>query len=196
MSKVFPGQTVTFQALASTPGFSESAHSYSWNVDGTISGTNPTTASFATPGLRPATVTATNTITGSTATARIDVEVIGNHWSPSLACPYQMLFPTFAVLPNGNLFVCGDLGNYATCWETDGSAWVNRGTNPRPRCNENANKSFIYPALDEEGSSWLAAETIATSTTTMWTSMTHQQIRGLPGHLQLLTIVTCQISTS
>ena len=107
MSKVLSGQTVTFQALASTPGFSESAHSYSWNVDGTISGTNPTTASFATPGLRPATVTATNTITGSMATARIDVEVIGNYWSPSLACPYRMFAPTFAVLPNGNLFVCG-----------------------------------------------------------------------------------------
>ena len=78
MSKVFPGQTVTFQALASTPGFSESAHSYSWDVDGTVSATNPTTASFATPGLRHATVTATNTITGSTATARTDVEVIYN----------------------------------------------------------------------------------------------------------------------
>ena len=149
MSKVFQGQTVTFQALASTPGFSESAHSYSWNVDGTISGTNPTTASFATPGLRPATVTATNTITGSTATARTDVEVVGNFWSPSLACPYQMQYPTYAVLPNGNLFVCGDIFDYATCWETDGTEWVNRGPNPRPRTNENANKNFIYPALND-----------------------------------------------
>lgn len=149
MSKVFTGQTVTFQALASTPGFSESAHSYSWNVDGTISGTNPTTASFATSGLRPATVTATNTITGSTATARTDVEVIGNYWSPSLACPYQMRVPTYAVLPNGNLFVCGDSNGYATCWETDGSSWVNRGTNPRPRQNEVVNYNFIYPALND-----------------------------------------------
>ena len=149
MSKVFIGQTVTFQALASTPGFSESAHSYSWNVDGTISGTNPTTASFATSGLRPVTVTATNTITGSTATARTDVEVIGNYWSPSLACPYQMRVPTYAVLPNGNLFVCGDASEYATCWETDGSSWVNRGTNPRPRKNEIRNQNFIYPVLDD-----------------------------------------------
>ena len=149
MSKVFTGQTVTFQALASTPGFPESAHSYSWNVDGTISGTNPTTASFATPGLRPATVTATNTITGSTATARTDVEVIGNFWSESLACPYRMQFPTYAVLPNGNLFVCGDISEYATCWETDGSSWVNRGTNPRPRQNEIINQNFIYPALND-----------------------------------------------
>lgn len=149
MSKVFTGQTVTFQALASTPGFSESAHSYSWNVDGTISGTNPTTASFATSGLHPATVTATNTITGGTATARTDVEVIDNGWSSSLACPYQMYAPTYAVLPNGNLFVCGDVSEYATCWETDGSSWVNRGTNPRPRNNENTNKNFIYPALND-----------------------------------------------
>ena len=149
MSKVFTGQTVTFQALASTPGFSESAHSYSWNVDGTISGTNPTTASFTTSGLRPVTVTATNTTTGSTATARTDVEVIGNYWSPSLACPYKMRVPTYAVLPNGNLFVCGDDSEYATCWETDGSSWVNRGTNPRPRKNEMNNYNFIYPALDD-----------------------------------------------
>ena len=149
MSKVFTGQTVTFQALASTPGFSESAHSYSWNVDGTISGTNPTTASFATAGLRPATVTATNTTTGSTATARTDVEVIANYWSESLACPYQMYAPVYAVLPNGNLFVCGDISEYATCWETDGSSWVNRGTNPRPRYNENTSKNFIYPALND-----------------------------------------------
>ena len=149
MSIVFTGQTVTFQALASTPGFSESAHSYSWNVDGTISGTNPTTASFATSGLRPVTVTATNTITGSTATARTDVEVIGNYWSPSLACPYPMRIPTYAVLPNGNLFVCGDDLEYATCWETDGSSWVNRGTNPRPRKNEIIDQNFIYPVLDD-----------------------------------------------
>ena len=149
MSKVFTGQTVTFQALASTPGYAESDHTYEWNVDGTISATNPTTASFATSGLRHATVTATNTITGSTATARTDVEVIYNGWSPSLACPYRMYYPTFAVLPNGNLFVCGDVDNYGTCWETDGSSWVNRGTNPRPRRNENVNKNFIYPSLDD-----------------------------------------------
>ena len=149
MRKAFTGQSITFQAVASTPGYAESAHTYEWNVDGTISATNPTTASFATAGLRSATVTATNTITGSTATAKTDVEVIGNYWSASLACPYRMYTPTYAVLPNGNLFVCGDISNYATCWETDGSAWVNRGTNPRPRSNENANKSFIYPALDD-----------------------------------------------
>lgn len=148
------GMSITYTAEANTSGYTSGDHTFAWSFD---DGTSATGASngkaWSTPGIHSAAVTATNPHTLGQASASKTVEVFDNSWAPSLACPYRMYAPSYAVLANGNLLTCGDLSAGGTgfdhAWECDGSQWIDRGAIPRPRYNENSNKAYKHQILDD-----------------------------------------------
>ena len=89
------GQNITYTAVAKTDGYVSGDHSYLWQFDdSTTAATASTSKSWSTAATHRATVTATNTITGGTDSAFVDVVVrnIGNWIGNGTATPNRPWF--------------------------------------------------------------------------------------------------------
>lgn len=133
MRNYLVGETITFEAAANTDGYLETDHSYSWSIDGSTYASNPQVHSFSATGSYTSSVTATNTVTGGTASASVTVNVVepaNTNWQALSSLPPQSLkSPIVASLNDGKaLIICG-----TNSWEFDGTTWTPVGDLTYPR---------------------------------------------------------------
>lgn len=127
------GMGITYTAVATSQGYLPGDHSYSWSFDDSTTASGATTSkTWNTTGDHSATVTATNTVTGVTATASKTIALSDFTFSPaSGVMPNNVTRAIYGVMPNGKILITGGLNRSSsqlfTTYEYDGSTFVQTG---------------------------------------------------------------------
>lgn len=129
-------------------------HTVTWAFsDSTTASGASVSKSWSTEGFHTATVTATNTTTGGTASAEKLVEIDSYDWSIQGSMPTFYIRAPLSGQINTNLVlsiggVTTGSVKHALCYEYDGTTWTQVGDMARPRTSANNNRGFRMPTLN------------------------------------------------
>lgn len=148
------GSPITYTAVPATPGFTAGDHTVQWAFDDATTASGATTQkTWNVTGNRVATATATNVITGATATDSKTISVAEFNLIPAPGSgPPGISKPMCAVLQDGKVLSVGGLiSSVATkqCWEYDGVNWVRVGDMAYARSNIGASGPKFLPTLND-----------------------------------------------
>lgn len=147
------GENVTYTALAKTDGYVSGDHTYSWSFDDSTTASGASVGkAWSTEGPHLATVIATNTQTGGTASATKSINVSSFAWSQMAgAQPEFFRSPLIGQIDDTRMLVAGGNNSDATrrtkCYIYDGTSFVATGDMITGRSNFNSQMTGFVPLV-------------------------------------------------
>lgn len=166
------GENVTYTAIAKTDGYVSGDHTYAWSFDDSTSASGASVAkAWATEGLHTATVTATNTTTGGTASAMKAISVASFAWSQLAGeQPEYFRSPLVGQIDDTHMLVAGGEDTPSSkrtkCYIYDGTSFTATGDMVTARSNFNSGMTGFAPLVRLNDGRIMACGNTRTTTST------------------------------